>query len=47
MISPQFFGWLLGLDGSVTLIGPRDAVAAYRRRLTATLEELPPPMTQK
>ena len=41
VISPQFFGWLLGLDGAVTLVGPREAVAAYRRRLTAALEELP------
>ncbi len=40
VISPQFFGWLLGLDGSITLIGPKEAVAAYRRRLSATLEEL-------
>lgn len=43
VMSPQFFGWLLGLDGSVTLIGPREAVCAYRRRLNAALEELPPP----
>ena len=41
VISPQFFGWLLGLNGSVTLAGPKDAVAAYRRRLSAALEELP------
>ena len=41
VISPQFFGWLLGLDGSVTLVGPKDAVCAYRRRLAATLEQLP------
>lgn len=41
VISPQFFGWLLGLDGSVTLVGPKEAVAAYRRRLTAAREELP------
>ncbi len=41
VISPQFFGWLLGLDGSVTLAGPKEAVAAYRRRLAAALEELP------
>ena len=41
VISPQFFGWLLGLDGSVTLAGPREAVAAYRRRLNAALEEAP------
>ncbi len=43
VISPQFFGWLLGLDGSSTLIGPKEAVAAYRRRLSATLEELSQP----
>ncbi|MCI9156619.1 MAG: WYL domain-containing protein [Lawsonibacter sp.] len=41
VISPQFFGWLLGLDGSVVLTGPKEAVAAYRRRLAAVLEELP------
>ena len=41
VISPQFFGWLLGLDGSITLAGPKEAVAAYRRLLSATLEELP------
>ena len=41
VISPQFFGWLLGLDGSVTLVGPKEAVCAYRRRLAATLEQLP------
>ena len=44
VMSPQFFGWLLGLDGSVTLIGPREAVCAYRRRLNAALEELPQPL---
>ena len=41
VISPQFFGWLLGLDGSVVLVGPKEAVSAYRRRLRATLEGLP------
>ncbi len=41
VMSPQFFGWLLGLDGSITLLGPREAVSAYRRRLASTLEELP------
>lgn len=39
VVSPQFFGWLLGLNGSVTLVGPKEAVCAYRRRLTAALEE--------
>ena len=41
VVSPQFFGWLLGLNGSITLAGPKEAVSAYRRRLAATLEELP------
>ena len=41
VISPQFFGWLLGLDGSVTLVGPKAAVSAYRRRLAATLNAVP------
>ena len=40
VISPQFFGWLLGLDGSLTLVAPKEAVGAYRRRLAATLEEM-------
>ena len=40
VMSPQFFGWLLGLDGSVPLIGPRQAVCAYRRRLAAAMDEL-------
>lgn len=41
VVSPQFFGWLLGLDGSITLAGPKEAVSAYRRCLAAALEELP------
>lgn len=40
VMSPQFFGWLLGLDGAVTLVAPREAVCAYHRRLDAALEEL-------
>ncbi len=40
VISPQFFGWLLGLDGSVVLTAPKEAVSAYRRRLAAALEQL-------
>lgn len=43
VMSPQFFGWLLGLDGAVTLTAPREAVCAYRRRLAAALDELPLP----
>ena len=41
VVSPQFFGWLFGLEGSIVLTGPKEAVSAYRRRLAAALEELP------
>ena len=41
VISPQFFGWLLGLDGSIILSGPKEAVNLYRRCLTAAQEALP------
>ena len=46
VISPQFFGWLLGLGGSVTLVGPSQAVHAYRRLLTAAREELSDPCVE-
>ena len=38
VMSPQFFGWLFGLDGGLTLAGPREAVRAYRQRLLGALE---------
>ena len=38
VMSPQFFGWLFGLDGGLTLVGPREAVYAYRQRLLGALE---------
>ena len=38
VMSPQFFGWLFGLDGGLTLIRPQEAVDAYRQRLTTALE---------
>lgn len=41
VVSPQFFGWLMGLDGSLTISAPKEAVAAYRRSLTSALELLP------
>ena len=41
VISPQFFGWLMGLDGSLTLTAPKEAVQAYRQKLSAALELLP------
>lgn len=39
VMSPQFFGWLFGLDGGLTITGPEEAVTAYRRRLSAALNE--------
>lgn len=33
VMSPQFFGWLFGLDGGLVLTGPREAVAAYRQEI--------------
>lgn len=41
VVSPQFFGWLMGLDGSLTITAPKEAVATYRRSLTSALELLP------
>ena len=38
VVSPQFFGWLFGLDGGLVLTGPRQAVEAYRQRLSAAAE---------
>lgn len=40
VMSPQFFGWLMGLDGSLTITAPSEAVRAYRKKLTAALEQL-------
>ena len=39
VMSPQFFGWLFGLDGGLTLTAPQSAVEAYRRRLREALGE--------
>ena len=41
VMSPQFFGWLLGLGGSITITAPQEAVQAYRRSLSAALDQLP------
>ena len=38
VLSPQFFGWLFGLDGGITLAAPAAAVHAYRARLHSALE---------
>ena len=41
VMSPQFFGWLFGLDGGLTLVGPQAAVSAYREKLTRALQAHP------
>jgi len=33
VMSPQFFGWLFGLDGNMTVIAPAEAVSAYREKI--------------
>lgn len=35
VVSPQFFGWLFGLEDNVQLLGPPSAVDAYRTSLAA------------
>ena len=35
VLSPQFFGWLFGLEDNVTITAPQKAVDAYRERLNA------------
>ncbi len=40
VLSPQFFGWLFGLDGSLTITAPREAVCLYRRKLEAAARQL-------
>ena len=40
VMSPQFFGWLFGLEGGLTLTGPKEAVEEYRKRLEGALGEL-------
>ena len=37
VLSPQFFGWLFGLEGGLVLTAPRQAVEEYRRRLSSAL----------
>ena len=38
-VSPQFFGWLFGLEDNVELIAPQKAAEEYRRKLKAVLEQ--------
>lgn len=37
VLSPQFYGWLFGLNGKVELVGPKAAVETYRAQLRAAL----------
>lgn len=37
VVSPQFFGWLFGLDGGLELIRPSSAVEAYQAQLRRAL----------
>ncbi len=37
VLSPQFFGWLFGLEGGLVITAPRQAAEEYRRRLIAAL----------
>jgi len=39
VVSPQFFGWLFGLDGGVELIRPTKAVEQYKAHLKRQLEK--------
>lgn len=43
VLSPQFFGWLFGLETGVTVVAPPQAVEAYRQKLAqvAALYPLP------
>lgn len=41
IVSPQFFGWLFGLDGGITIVGPQEAVTAYRQKLAQAEQALP------
>ena len=39
VVSPQFFGWLFGLDGGVELVRPTAAVAQYHAHLTRQIKQ--------
>ena len=41
VMSPQFFGWLFGLDGGLVLTAPRQVVDEYRRKMTEALHMQP------
>ena len=37
LVSPQFFGWIAGLDGAVTIKAPRRVAAEYKAWLQALI----------
>lgn len=39
VMSPQFFGWLFGLEERVQIAAPEEAAAAYRARLEAAMAQ--------
>ena len=39
MVSPQFFGWLFGLEGGVQILRPQRVVERYREHLRKQLEK--------
>lgn len=41
VMSPQFLGWLFGLDGGLVLLAPRQAVELYRQKLLQAREQSP------
>ena len=41
VLSPQFFGWLFGLEGGLVPVAPKRAVLLYRQKLAEALENLP------
>ena len=32
-VSPQFFGWLFGLDGEAAITAPREVMARFREQM--------------
>ena len=38
VVSPQFFGWLFGLDGGLEIVHPRSVVEQYREHLKRQME---------
>ena len=38
-VSPQFFGWVAGMNGVVTIVGPKRLVTQYKEWLTSLMPE--------